>query len=476
MRRLLILSGALLAAPILSPGAQTVRWNDRSEANWQLQAPRVRVSIVGSRSVALGAPVLVQFEVSDDAYVTVARVDGNGRMTILYPTARQARAAVKGGQIHYARNSRLGFEGSFVATERTFGGYVFAIASFAPLDLSGFENRDFERFGAYSRFTQVNRTVANRPEIFVDRFAGQVLWEPDTPFDFDVDYYYPWGQVTPLNAYALCGAVSRHGYGPMYTLAYDWDAWDSFTAPYSGLCNSYWNDMRCLSMVSVFGNTGCYRRSLVAVLNPATPGDTASVPAVTPNSGVVRGGLVTPTPVPVAADPDGDPPPLERRQSFDEALRGSGEPDWDSYLAIPARATRKLKSASGSEGGTTTPSGTASRTGASSERAPSFDGAATRDKPDKDRVADAGSAPPSRAQPPSREAERAKPTTRTEPRRTTGTRTTGGSSSGDRASGNGGISRPVSSRPSGTTTTRPTPTIKPTGSSTTKTKPPSDKK
>ena len=235
MRTTRFLMGALVALPMVAPRAQTVTWNDRPPSAWQDQAPRVRIAIQGDRSVAFGAPVLVQFEVSDDAYVSVVRVDGNGRMTVLYPGTRQARAAVKGGQIHYARNSKLGFQASFVATERTFGGYVFAIASFAPLDLSGFESRDFERFGAYSRFTQVNRTYAGRPDEYIERFAAQVLWDADTPYDFDVDYYFPWGQMTPVNAYALCGAISRYGYGPVYTLAYDWDAWDMYGSSYSGL-------------------------------------------------------------------------------------------------------------------------------------------------------------------------------------------------------------------------------------------------
>lgn len=477
MRTTRFLTGALAALPLLAPGAQTVRWNDRPASPWQDQAPRVRVAIVGDRSVALGAPVQVQFEVDEDAFVTVVRVDGNGRMTILYPGTRQVRAAVRGGQVHQVLNPRLGLQAAFVATERTFGGYVFALASFAPLDLSGFENRDFERFGAYSRFTQVNRIFAGRPDEYVERFAAQVLWDPDTPYDFDVDYYFPWGQVTPVNAYALCGAVSRHGYGPVYTLAYDWDAsWEFFSSPYSSLCNSYWNEMRCFSIATVFGTPSCYRRAIGVVVRngpvPGSPGDSAA-----PNAGVVIGGLATPTPLPVPVNAGDDPPPLERRPAtFDGALRGATGEEWDSYLAIPARATRKLK-AEGTE-----PADGGVRRGAAREEPTSrganagFDRATAGGKPDKSGVAGAGSAPPPRVQPTREQPDRSR--TSPDTRRTTDRSRDpfAGSSRGDRDFGSSGSSRPVREETRGAQpASRPTPTIQSTGSGTTKTKPPESK-
>jgi hypothetical protein len=97
---------------------------------------------------------------------------------------------------------------AFVATDRM-GGYVFAVASYAPLDFSSFENRDYDRIGGYSRFTMANRSIARRPDVFVDRFAARVLWDVDTPYDYDVDYYFPLGQPGILNAYTMCGSMFR---------------------------------------------------------------------------------------------------------------------------------------------------------------------------------------------------------------------------------------------------------------------------
>lgn len=121
MRRVHYLIAAAISAPFLAPGAQVVRWNDRPTTTWQDEPPRVRVEIAGARSVAPGSPVLVKFELSDDAYVVVGRVDGSGRLTILYPERPRDRPAVKGNQLHYVRSTRMGLEASFIATDRTRG-------------------------------------------------------------------------------------------------------------------------------------------------------------------------------------------------------------------------------------------------------------------------------------------------------------------------------------------------------------------
>jgi hypothetical protein len=480
MRRTLLLTGALLAAPLAAAAAQTVRWNDRYASTWEDQAPEVRVAIVGDRNVGFLEPVQVRFEVSEDAYVTVVRVADDGRMQILFPTARGARSASRGGQLHYVRNARLGYNASFVATDRMRGGYVFALASFVPLDLSSFESRDFERYGGFSRFTQVNRSHAYRPDEFIERFAAEVLWDPSTPYDVDVDYYFMGGG--PLNtasAYALCGAVSRHGYGPVYprsALYYDWATWDLFTMPYTMRCASYWSDVRCLSIVTTFGSPTCFLRPIVTVVNPPRTDPVPGDPTFVPNEGVVRGGLLTPTPVPVAVNPgDEDPPPLERRTPrFDEVLRTTGQPDWDTYRSIPASAARKLKGESGTKAGATSREED-SRTGPVA-RSNTFDRAVEGSRvKEPSRVADVSAQPPARVQP-SRPA-KSKPNS--EPRGATG-RTTSGGNSADRSRGGssstGGISRPVGSSTTGSTPApRPAPTVQSTGSGTTKTKPPSER-
>ena len=66
MRRKSLFVGALLLMPLGALSAQE-RWNDRASDAWLKDAPRVRIWIDGPRSVQAGAPVRVQFDVSDDA-------------------------------------------------------------------------------------------------------------------------------------------------------------------------------------------------------------------------------------------------------------------------------------------------------------------------------------------------------------------------------------------------------------------------
>lgn len=474
MRRVHYLIAAAISAPFLAPGAQVVRWNDRPTTTWQDEPPRVRVEIAGARSVAPGSPVLVKFELSDDAYVVVGRVDGSGRLTILYPERPRDRPAVKGNQLHYVRSTRMGLEASFIATDRTRGGYVFAVASFVPMDLSMLENRDFERFGAYSRYTLVNREYAQQPDTYIARFASSILWDPDTPYDYDIDYYTPDGAAMAAGyaSWPMCSSLYRHfnGFGPGYRLTYalyDWDMWDWWGGALSPLaaCGTYYNTLRCISVISAFGVPCAPYGGTIAVLPPVVAGPVTEGTPV-PNEGVVRGGLDTPTPLPVpVATGGGDPPPLERRAAtFDQALRTpAGSPEWESYLSIPQRATRKLKAG---EASVKDARGSTSGRAASDGATPGFDRAVVAPKGDKSRVAEA---PPSRVTP-ARE-------TLADKTRSGSNRGTGnvGSSPSSPGSMTGGISRPVgSSTRTGTTSSRPTstPTMSTPTSGTTKSKPP----
>lgn len=399
MVRSLMLSGALIvSAPSLLP-AQTVRWNDRPTASWANEAPRVSVVIDGSRGVLYGEPVRIRFEVSDNAYVTVVRVDDNGRMTILFPYSRSQRSAVRAG-LHYVRNSRMGGDFAFRVNDRM-GGYVFAIASYAPLDFSGFENRDYDRVGGWSQFTAANRSIARRPDVFIDRFAARVLWDVDTPYDYDVDYYHPAGYPSTLNAYALCSSMYQGMYAPSIGMArYDWLDWDLAAYPYRSMCRDYYNGIRCysaFSTVSYLCNTG----SIIAVNGPVSPIPNQPVDTGTvPNEGVIRGGLFAPTPVPVPVEPpDGSTLPMDRSAGRFDQVRPEGS-DLDDIKSIPARVTRKMKEVDAlRERGATAPTG--------------FDRAGATDKPA--RAADVSDAS-ARIQPPPREPTKAKAS---EPRRET---------------------------------------------------------
>ncbi|HZI27257.1 MAG TPA: DUF4384 domain-containing protein [Gemmatimonadaceae bacterium] len=411
MGKTLFLTGALALVASALP-AQTVRWNDRPTAAWQDQAPRVKLYIEGSRAVSYGAPVALRFQVSDNAYVTVVRVDDDGRMTILFPYSRNQRAAARAGVLHYVRNPRLGGTMSFVSTDRM-SGYVFAVASYAPLDFSQFENRDYNNMGGWSRFTMANRSIARRPDVFIDRFAAAVLWDPSTPYDYDVDYYHAIGYQGGFNTFAMCAAGGFSNYVGWRTYLAQFSTWDRLAYPwaFNSMCGDMYYQLRCYSSVALYGYSSC-SGSHIAYQPPTTPtgGQPGDSTVPVPNEGVVRGGLFAPTPVPIIpAGPE--PPPVERLAGrFDQI---GGAEDLSGITSIPPRATRKMKEedARRASGGTS-PSRTA------------FDGAASDKQKTGTAVADA----PERIQPPSREPTKSKATG--EPRRETGSKAGFGSNTG----------------------------------------------
>jgi Domain of unknown function (DUF4384) len=169
-------------------GAQTVRWNDRGLAvDTTDDAPKVQLWIDGQRSYSYGEPVRVWFNVSDDAYVVVARVDANGHLTVLYPASRTRSTEAKGGQDVEIRGRRGG--ATFYATDRMGGGFIFAVASYDPFDLSRLGMRDFDRYVTGTYVGRPTRVYIGDPHRVVTRFAAMVTYQEQTPFDYAVDYY-----------------------------------------------------------------------------------------------------------------------------------------------------------------------------------------------------------------------------------------------------------------------------------------------
>lgn len=460
MRRTMMLLGAVaLVAPSVS--AQQVRWNDRPSTTWADEAPRVRVTIDGNRGVVSGTPLRVRFEVSDNAFVTVVSVDEDGRMQILFPYRRTQRAAVRGGQIYYARNPRLGGEFAFVATGRS-SGYVFALASYAPLNFSTFENRDYDRLGGYSRFTMANRSIARRPDVFIDRFAAAVLWDTDTPYDYDVDYYFPMRYPSSsMNAYALCTSLLQYGGSP-YGFVPWWQYVDYELTPYPlrSMCRDFYQGMYCLASASLMSYYGCNLGTVVSTgpVNPPPGQPTDSEPV--PNEGVVRGGLFPPTPVPIPLN-GADPPTPQRIGGRFDQPQGIGS-DLDDVLSIPTRATRKMKEDDARREKAGSESTAPARNG--------FDRTEPSAKPEKNRVADADAA----TRPPSREPTKAKNTgaTNRDTRSKSGFGSTGRTSE-PRSSGTDRVSRPVDTKSTGTSSgSGGSPSIQ--GTTTEKKKPPQE--
>lgn len=168
--------------------AQTIRWNALASASDTLEdAPLVKVWMEGTSVYSYGAPVRVWFNVSQDAYVIVARVDANGHLTLLYPASRTMSTGVEGGRDIPIRGRRG--SASFYATDRVGGGFVFAMASYDPFDLSRLALRDFDRYVTGMYVGRPSRVYIGDPHRVVTRFASLVNFSDDSPFDYAVEYY-----------------------------------------------------------------------------------------------------------------------------------------------------------------------------------------------------------------------------------------------------------------------------------------------
>jgi hypothetical protein len=247
-------------------------------------------------------------------------------------------------------------------------------------------------------------------------------------------------------------SVGLQGYGQPW----EWTDWDLAGYPYRALCRDWYTGIQCYTYMALFSAVGCAGRASTVTWNGpvSEPVGQPVDSTVVPNEGVVRGGLFTPTPLPVMpAGPDA--PPLERPAGRFDQMRPS---DGMDAMSIPPRATRKMKEDDARREAETSPART-------------FDRAdVTTGKTEKPTTADASNRV---SEPPPREPTKAKSTG--EPRRETVRRTGFGSTS------TGRTSEPRADRPdrvdmgtksSGTTTSSPNPPTLQGTSTTEKKKPP----
>ena len=205
--------------PVVSPAQQTVRFND-SVATGVDEPPIVSVWLDHGSTFRFGEPVRVRYRVEEDAYVVVARVDWDGNLTLLHPSRRTRQSMVRGAVDHAIHSSRLGARGTFVANERNGGtGYVFAIASYTPFDLSRLSQRDFSAWVTGVSIGRPTSRYVGDPDRVIARFAQLVLWDDETTFDYDIEFYAVDGPawVTSTASFydeELCFSNrSRRGYG-----------------------------------------------------------------------------------------------------------------------------------------------------------------------------------------------------------------------------------------------------------------------
>jgi hypothetical protein len=145
------------------------------------EAPDVELWVSGDNLFRRGDRARVYFRTDEDAYVTIVRIDTDGRVDILFPEDPYDNAEVRGG--HTYRVYGHGHE-SFVINDYPGLGYIFAIASWEPFD--------YERVsrGRHWDYRYAGGRVHRDPYVAARDFAELLLEDSRASYSFDVAEYH----------------------------------------------------------------------------------------------------------------------------------------------------------------------------------------------------------------------------------------------------------------------------------------------
>ncbi len=356
----LLLSSALLIAPALAAGAQTERWNERTSERWKEDAPAITVWFDESRQLRFGSSPRVRFRVEEDAYVMVGRVDSDGRMTILFPyenprrctgetrggeayrkctggDASRTRSFVEGGTDNLVRSRRGGSMYSFTAYERFGIGFVFAIASYEPLDFSRFQSRDFESYEGVAN--AISRRYIGNSQRIVEKIAPWILWDQGTPYEYDIVSYAVEGPMySSYSTFCGSGSLGYGGYGGYgnYGGMYDPSYCRSARGYYGFFCSNLFGYASALCYDPYFGRFG--NGGGIIATGPQQPPTLPATPDKVPNTKLI----------PQIAPPGDDGKINRGLRAIDLPTRptvggSTGEDELDRVYSIPRRALDDMR-------------------------------------------------------------------------------------------------------------------------------------
>ena len=185
---------ALLAALMAVPAA------DSNPAGRVLDAPpAIQVSLNNDGSYTPSGLVQVRVQTTDDGYLTVFRVDGDGRIRVIFPLDPDGDAFVRGGKEYELRGR--GDEGTFLADDRSGTGMVYAALSHTPYQFAVFAANGHWDYNAL-------RLSDSSSDAETDLTAIVASMTARTRFDYDAIGY----RVQNLGT--VTTAVSGGGYYP----------------------------------------------------------------------------------------------------------------------------------------------------------------------------------------------------------------------------------------------------------------------
>ena len=145
----------------------------------QYREPQIDLWLSGGSIVRRGEALRASYRSTDDGYVTIARIDTDGRISVLFPRSPYDDNWVEGGRTYrlYYGND----EASFYADNYPGLGYVFAVVSSQRLQL-----RRYSQASSWD-YDALGRTVHGDPYMAMRHFAQQLLYDVDDPYSLDYE-------------------------------------------------------------------------------------------------------------------------------------------------------------------------------------------------------------------------------------------------------------------------------------------------
>ncbi len=209
---MLVTLGWLLVVSLPHPAPTSVPIQQPQPRRQSNAAGRVSVWTDRENPYRHGQRARIYFRTDEPGYVTVLRVDTDGRLRTLFPIQPWGRAKVRGGQTHELSDTRNGR--GFTIDDDPGIGYLFALSSPLP-----FQYEDITR-GDYWDFRVIDDgRIQGDPYVALTDLATRIA--PRGDYQYDITPYY----------------VERHYQYPRF-VCYDchsyasYDEWD----PYSTSC------------------------------------------------------------------------------------------------------------------------------------------------------------------------------------------------------------------------------------------------
>lgn len=183
----MLVNALLLATPLLlgtgpddGPGARDVVFLNARH----VRSPSVAVWTNRDEVIRRGQSVRVFFEAESDAYVTVFRIDTDGRVEVLFPQGPWDNNFARGAQPYEVRT--YGDRSAFRGDDYPGAGYVFAVTSLDPFDYAAISRGarwDYRNLGYRGR-------IVGDPYVAVTDLIDLILPPGYDAYDYDVMHYY----------------------------------------------------------------------------------------------------------------------------------------------------------------------------------------------------------------------------------------------------------------------------------------------